>query len=460
MRSTLPALLLLLLLTAATPVMATEDDYASSDQDNLVQVGEEESTDPTAEELEAQARDAEIVEAQARAKALARANPKVNRLALVNQTEPIPLYSNAKIEAFIKMYSVRKRDQFELGIQRSAKYMNMIDRIFAEYNLPPNLAYLAVVESNFNPQARSHANAVGMWQFMSGTGRVFDLETSWWHDERYDPEKSTEAAARYLTRLYNEFGEWELALASYNAGEGKVRRAQVKARTRNHDSSFWSLELPRETRGYVPSFFAVNILFSNLESYGFEPAPDWEAEQMKEYLSVPGGVSLQAVATALQLEHGILAQLNPALPHGLTPANQEEYRIAVPPNTPYDPRVLENLEKDRTRFWRYHVVRYGDTLWSISRRYGVSMSQLTAFNNLSLRRTLRIGQKIMLPAPEEKRPSSKAKFTYHKVQAGETLWSISQKYNVSLDLIKSWNQSLTHLRVLKAGSLVAVKSGS
>ncbi len=201
MRSTLPALLLLLLLTAATPVMATEDDYASSDQDNLVQVGEEESTDPTAEELEAQARDAEIVEAQARAKALARANPKVNRLALVNQTEPIPLYSNAKIEAFIKMYSVRKRDQFELGIQRSAKYMNMIDRIFAEYNLPPNLAYLAVVESNFNPQARSHANAVGMWQFMSGTGRVFDLETSWWHDERYDPEKSTEAAARYLTRL-------------------------------------------------------------------------------------------------------------------------------------------------------------------------------------------------------------------------------------------------------------------
>jgi len=122
--------------------------------------------------------------------------------------------------------------------------------------------------------------------------------------------------------------------------------------------------------------------------------------------------------------------------------------------------VLENLEKDRTRFWRYHVVRYGDTLWSISRRYGVSMSQLTAFNNLSLRRTLRIGQKIMLPAPEEKRPSSKAKFTYHKVQAGETLWSISQKYNVSLDLIKSWNQSLTHLRVLKAGSLVAVKSGS
>ncbi len=413
----------------------------------------------TPEELVADKIDSEIVQE------LRLAQQESGELIPLKRARPIPLYSNAKIERFIDMYAGRKRGAFTQAIERSAKYMPMIERIFAEHDLPPNLGYLAVVESNFNPKARSSANAVGMWQFMRYTGRHFDLHNSWWHDDRYDPEKSTIAAAKYLTQLYNQFGDWELALASYNAGGGKVRSTIRRAKRRHRDTDYWSLPLPRETRGYVPSFYAVNILFENLESYDFIPVPAWEEEEIKEPLSVPGGVSLSQVAKLIQVDPKTLASLNPHIPRGLTPANMDQFDIFIPPGTKYDPASLKALEKNRKRFWKFHRVRNGDTLWAISRRYGVPLNELLGFNNLRKRSTLRIGQKILLPVAEDynyaahKRKGfrKRAGYHYHQVKPGDTLWSISQRYRVPLTAVKRWNRRLARKRHLKVGSLVALK---
>ncbi|MDT8448325.1 MAG: transglycosylase SLT domain-containing protein [bacterium] len=419
------------------------------------------------EELEAQDREAAVT-AEIDGK-----GPAVNAPADLDEpleVPEIPTYSNKKIEAFIHMYTHRKRDVFEEAIQRSAVYLPMIQRIFKEEGLPANLAFLAVVESNFNPTARSHANALGLWQFMSYTGRTYGLSNSWWHDERFDPEKSTHAAAKYLKALYKEFGEWELALAAYNSGSGRVRGAIRRAKRLGLDTDYWSLKLPRETRGYVPTFFAANILFSNLEAYGFDPLPEPKEEVARYGIAVPGGVSLTQVAKITGFDAEVLAELNPAIPKGLTPAHYETYEVHVP--EPYQAKAEEfsQLENNRTRFWKYHRVRRGDTLWDISRRYGIPMDQIVSFNRLSKRRLLRINQRIMLPVPSDyvlpqyrrvarSAPAGpKEGYVYHEVQPGESLWSISQNYNVSLSQVKNWNRNIARRwRHLRVGEKVALK---
>lgn len=417
------------------------------------------------EEEEAEKRDVEEA-----GEMLAKADELEEEPHEIHSAPKIPVYTNKKIEQFIKMYTGKKRHVFEQAIERSGKYLPMIHRIFAEYELPPNLAYLAVVESNFNPTARSHASAVGLWQFMRYTGRIFDLHSSWWHDDRFDPEKSTHAAARYLKALYKEFGEWELALSAYNAGSGRVRRALKKAKRKGQNTDYWSLDLPRETRGYVPTFYAANILFENLESYGFPPLPEQEPEMEREFIDVPGGLSLEALAKSMELEPKVLQELNPNLHKGLTPANFDQISLAVPPGITTDPEKIKDLEKNRKRFWKYHKVRRGDTLWSISRRYGVPLSQVVSFNNLSTRRILRINQRIMLPVASDYQPkhyasksstssgSSNSKdYIYHKVKAGDTWWNIAQRYSTSVKKVKQWNQRLSRKKFLLVGSQVALK---
>ncbi len=449
-------LFLFLFLFNVQGLSAQEIDFASQPATDEVKL--------TKEELEAESLDAEI----AKELQTSREGNAEDIKRSFERQENITLYSNLKVERFISMYTGRKREHFEVAVERSAKYMAMIDRIFAQYELPPNLAYLSVVESNFNPKARSHANALGLWQFMRRTGHYYDLSTSWWHDDRYDPEKSTYAAARYLKQLHKELGEWELALAAYNAGAGKVRRTIRKAKRKNQDFDYWSLKLPRETRGYVPGFFAVNILFENLEAYDFSPKPPREPEVAKDFMTVPGGVSLAQVAKVIKVEKQLLASFNPNVPRGVTPADKDYFEIAVPPNTSFDADRIKNLEKSRKRFWKHHRVRRGDTLWSISRRYGVPISQIVAFNRLNRKRVLRIRQKIMLPvsadyayrAVKKGRKGKKSKkkgYTYHRVKAGESFWSISKSYNIPLRKIKGWNRTLARKRFLKAGNLVALK---
>ena len=413
------------------------------------------------------------------------ADPSDQEMALVPEAAPavsikaddIPTYSNKKIEAFIHMYTNRKRDVFEQAVERSAVYLPMIERIFREEGIPGNLAFLAVVESNFNPNARSRANAVGMWQFMSHTGRLYGLTNSWWHDERFDPEKSTRAAAKHLKDLYAEFGEWELVLAAYNSGAGRVRRAVKQAKRKGLDTDYWSLKLPRETRGYVPAFFAAAILFNSLEAYGFTPAPQPETRPERFPLDVPGGVTLAQVAEITGFEETTLVALNPSIPKGLTPAHLESYEINVPKPYQVQGGEFAELASSRSKFWKYHTVHAGDTLWRISKQYGVPISEILAFNQLSpKRRNLRANQQIMLPVPndyvlphvyaharrvvaEQQDPDREVgNVTYHKVQPGETLWSISLAYKVSLAELKRWNARIARRwNRLQVGDQVALQ---
>ncbi|OGG94970.1 MAG: hypothetical protein A2527_06415 [Candidatus Lambdaproteobacteria bacterium RIFOXYD2_FULL_50_16] len=396
---------------------------------------------------------------------------EADELAAPVSVDEIPIYSNKKIEAFVAMYTGRKRDVFEQAVERSATYLPMIRRIFAEEGLPPNLAFLSVVESNFNPQARSRASALGLWQFMSYTGRMYGLSNSWWHDERYDPEKSTRAAAKYLKNLYREFGDWELALAAYNSGSGRVRGAIKRAVRLGKDQDFWALKLPRETRGYVPAFYAVNILFANLEAYGFNDLPEMLEEKPRYPLEVPGGVTLAQISEVIGIDEAELQSLNPSIPKGLTPAHHPTYVIMVPRPIEPDQEKLNQLEQNRTRFWKYHQVQKGDNLWSISREYGVPIAQIISFNQISRGKLLRLNQRIMLPVsnsyvlPQYSRvsaqisaPANRDGFIYHTVQRGDSLWSISQAYKVTIHQIKAWNyRAEQRWRHLRPGEQVAVK---
>lgn len=392
----------------------------------------------------------------------------------------IPIYTNKKINGLIHLYTKRKSKVLKRAIVRSSKYLGTMKEIFREYRLPENLVYLSIVESNLNPKARSRANALGIWQFMSYTGRAFNLNQSWWHEDRYDPIKSTHAAARYLTSLHRQFnGDWELALAAYNSGGGRVRKAQRKARRQKKSPIYWNLDLPRETRGYVPAFYAVANLFSDLNKYGFDEVQPYEKAQLTRPLSVPGGISLTELAGILKIKYLDFKNFNPGLIKGMTPATLTAYNINIPSNTiieSHQLKKIESLKKFRQKFWKHHKVKKGDSLWAISRKYGIPISKIKAFNQFRRKNLLRIGQKIMLPVPSEWKNSRVAKtrtsffkkakakldkipgVTYiHKVEKGDTLWNISQRFKVSIRSLKSWNRGNLRTRILKIGTKLLIK---
>lgn len=398
----------------------------------------------------------------------------------VNHPAAIPdieLYTNRRIKGFIRIYTGSKRYVFVKAIERSATYLMMIHRIFKEYGLPPNLAYLAVVESNFNPDARSSANAVGLWQFMSYTGKSFGLARSWWHDERYDPEKSTIAAAKYLKHLHKRFkGNWELAMAAYNSGSGTVRRAIRKAKRAGKPADYWSLKLPRETRGYVPAFYAVATIFKDLEKYGFEPLPQLMDFPPKRTIVVAGGVPLKQISEVLKIDSQTIRMYNPSIRlGGLTPAVKETFTISLPSEIQISPEqmtALENLKKQRYKSWKYHTVQPGESLWSISRSYRIPIQKIERFNRFRRKNLLRIGQKLILPVPNDYSPPVVYSKTgiikkaldklpgitwVHTVKKGDTLWRISQIYKVPLAKLKHWNRIALRKRVLSIGSEIVLK---
>ena len=389
----------------------------------------------------------------------------------------ITVYQNRKVRAFIKMYTHRKRYVLIKAVERYANYKNMIHRIFIEYGVPLNLAYLAIVESNLNPKARSTANALGLWQFMSYTGKAFNLERSWWHDDRYDAEKSTVAAARYLKRLNRQFkGDWELALAAYNSGSGTVRRAIRRNKRRGKPTDFWSLKLPRETRGYVPAFYAVATIFQDLDKYGFEPIPALVDEVEKKHLSVAGGIALKDVANVLKVDLSELKNLNPSLKSGgLSPATYETFQIAIPVQTNISLAQitkLNTLSLHPHDSWKTHVVRSGESLWSISRKYRVPVRKIIQFNRIKRRTLINIGQRLMLPIPKNwKPPVIRPKIEIVKdkldklpgltlvytIKKGDSLWKIATMFQIPLSKIKKWNRALLRRRFLKIGSDIVLK---
>ena len=357
----------------------------------------------------------------------------------------IPLVRNKSVDQFISYFQNKGRRQFEIWLDRYFQYGPMLKEILNEYELPEELAYLAMIESGLNPKAYSRAKATGMWQFMYSTGKKYGLQRNWYIDERRDPEKATHAAAKFLLDLYKEFDHWYLALAAYNGGPGRVHRA-----TRLHQTSdFWQLHsLPRETRNYIPYYLAAAIIASNPTSYGFKKP---KTKQHKyEVVEIKQSADLAVLANSAGTSLKILKAYNPELRQSATPVDVV-YRLKIPVGKKEQfVTNFNSLPSDQRFAPQYvaHKVKRGESLWTISKKYRVSIHDLAAVNKIRNRHRLSIGQKLTIPVrrsnggtllASNSGPSGHKKVIY-KVKRGDTLGHIAEDYKTMARSIRRWNK--------------------
>ncbi|MBH0206941.1 MAG: transglycosylase SLT domain-containing protein [Nitrospira sp.] len=310
----------------------------------------------------------------------------------------IPVVIDQSVQSHIRFFNTSIRDRFEQWMVRLNRYRPLVENIFAEFNLPSDLVHLSLVESGFNPYAYSRAKATGPWQFMKGTGKLYGLRIDHYVDERRDPIKSTVAAARYLRDLYDIFGTWPLAMAAYNAGEGKVLRALHKAQAESFSDISRTKLIRLETKQYVPRIMAATIIARNPDRYGFaqNPVPPHEFEEVV----VTRPLHFRAISNVTGISYNDLRLLNPELRRDATPPDETSYHLKVPVGM--SEKVLELLERvpthkfpplammadreiPRPKINASHVyrVRMGDTLQKISRKFGIPIKTIKARNNIS-----------------------------------------------------------------------------
>ena len=372
-------------------------------------------------------------------------NIKAKAAAEVQATHSdLPLMLNDTVAGYINYFSSRGRSTLENALARSGQYHDMILRVLKEEGVPQDLIYLAQAESGFRPLALSHAGARGMWQFMSSRAKGYGLQRTWWVDERQDPEKATRAAARHLKDLYNQFGDWYLAMAAYNSGPGTVQSA-VK---RTGYADFWELYrrnvLPRETRNYVPIILAVTIMAKNPEQYGLEhiePAKPLQSESLK--INYP--VDLRLVAECVDASTADLQALNPSLLRMTTPKDREfELRLPLGTKEKYQSAIAAVPPEMRV-WWRYHKVQEGDTLASIARNYRTTAKAIAQANNLG-DTGLELDRKLIIPIAPGKHALGEDTATYsrratrYKVRKGDTVTSVAENFGVPPKMVRRWNR--------------------
>lgn len=360
-----------------------------------------------------------------------------------------PVEINNRVLASVELYQGRLREWFQAALDRGAPYIPHIQRVFAAEGIPQDLAYVALVESAFHATALSRSKAKGVWQFVAGTGRMYGLKQDYWVDERSDPIKATVAAAKYLKSLHGIFGDWNLALAGYNAGEGRVLRAM--ARTGADD--YWSLTqgrvLRQETRNYVPLIHAAILIGKSPDRYGFSYAPALLPEF--DTVSVDGSYDLRFIADCADSDIDTLRRLNPELRRMLTPASRS-YGVRVPGGAAADVTdCVAAAPSHRRAQLRTHVVSRGQNLSAIARRYGTSTRELAAANGISTRQRLQAGMDLVIPVgakartvPTARRASattsaSESRAVRYRIKPGDTLTSIAEQYGTSVARIKDWN---------------------
>ncbi|HEU0012497.1 MAG TPA: transglycosylase SLT domain-containing protein [Longimicrobium sp.] len=339
----------------------------------------------------------------------------------------IPVVRNAPVERFIGIFTGRQQDRMALYLKRSGRYEGMIRAKLRAKGMPEDLLYLSMIESGFNPTARSKASAVGLWQFISDTGRRYGLRVDGYVDERRHPEKSTDAALRYLTDLHGQFGSWYLAAAAYNTGENRVARVmrEQTGRQKGRDADFWRIRhrLPAETREYVPLMVAAALIGKEPHKHGFSGVRRWLPLETGE-VQVPAATRLATVAKAVGVSEKELKRLNPHLVQGMTPPGGKPFPVRVPqgreemyaanfPRLQAEARALAAAEaKERAEVQarerraaearraaavRRHTVRRGESLWTIARRYDTSVRAVQRANGLGARSRIRPGQKLTIP---------------------------------------------------------------
>lgn len=387
---------------------------------------------------------------------------------LVGVSNDFPVVHNRKVQMFIDYYTgPRGYKIFQRWLERSSRFLPQMREIFAEAGLPKDLAYLAMVESGFNTRAYSWAHAVGPWQFISSTGRMVGLKQNWWLDERRDFEKSTRGAAQYLTDLHRQFdGEWYLAVASYNAGPGKIRGAIRRYKTRD----FWELSrgkyLQAETKNYLPKLMAVLTIASDPEKYGFKELA-YQEPYAYETVTIPSVTDLEIVAKMTGVDYKELKTLNPELKRWCTPPGVNDYSLRIPAGTSevFLEQYAALSKKDRANYTHYRL-KQGDTLLALSHRYGVRVSDIMALNSIRNPRALRVGSDLVLPLKKgyTKLPVSELKDDYirtrrqvYTVRSGDSLWSISRRFGVTQKQLRVWNR-LGWTNIIRPGQRMVVSA--
>lgn len=370
----------------------------------------------------------------------------------------IPMILNDSVENHLEYFKTRGKDMFQLWLDRSARYIPVMKDIFKKKNLPEDLVYIAMIESGFNPYAVSWARAVGPWQFMPATAKMYGLKIDWWIDERKDPVKSTYAAAEHFKDLHNLFGSWPLAMASYNAGAGKVQRAVL--RTRSED--FWDLKASRyirkETKNYVPKFMAATIIAKNPEAYGFTVS-NYEPYKYDEVV-IEESTDLRLVARCAGTTYEEIKELNPELRRWVTPPQISSYTLRIPSGK--KEAFLSNyaaIPPEQKIKWERHEVKQGETLAAIAKQFNTTPEVIRDINGLKKNR-IRPGKHLLIPSDINSKtldaslltPRSKQQQILYRVRRGETLSKIARRNNVSIADIKEWNKGLG--RSVRAGQKI------
>ena len=349
----------------------------------------------------------------------------------------VPLVLNRHVERNLNYFRSGIFDRFQGYLHRFEKYKQMVNQIFSEFGLPPELAYLSLVESGFNPRAYSRARASGPWQFMKATGRMYGLNVTWYVDERRDPVKSTIAAAHHLRDLYDQFGSWPLALGAYNAGGGKISRAIRRTGSRD----FWKIRktwyIRRETKEYVPRFIAATLIASHPKDYGFS-IPSIEPYAYDEVL-IHKRVHLKAVAKTTGISFEDLRELNPELRRSIIPALRKGYSLKVPVGMGEIVKKQHDLIKPWTQppppSTTWYRVRYGDSLSTVAKRFGMKVRALKNLNRLS-GNLIRVGDKLRV---REKEQPIDLKSRWYTVRRGDHLSGIAKKFRTTAQKLKRLN---------------------
>ncbi|NJD37708.1 MAG: LysM peptidoglycan-binding domain-containing protein [Geobacter sp.] len=393
------------------------------------------------------------------------------------QADDIPLAINDQVNYFINYFQTKGRNTYAHWLTRSTRYLPMMKEILRKEGLPDELVYVAMIESGFQLHARSWANAVGPWQFMSATGRRYSLRIDQWVDERKDPVKATMAAAMYLKDLYGMFNnDWYLAAAGYNAGENKIFRAISKYDT----DDFWEISkgsyLKRETKEYVPKLLAAAIIAKDPAKYGFTEITAVPAVEF-DTVTVSGRTDLELVARLTGTTYQTIKELNPALRHWCTPPNYPDYELKIPKGSAdrFQQGIAaipdEQRFSEKKLYSRYKAGRR-DTLKVVAKRFGITAGELADLNSIG-RKTKIAGKTLVVPARHtvdfahegSRKPVVATRrstpetpvIQYYTVQKGDTLYGLARRFKVSTKLLTAWNNLKNTVTLIPGKRLIIAK---
>jgi membrane-bound lytic murein transglycosylase D len=402
-----------------------------------------------------------------------------SRLAKLDAVSPFDLQYNPVVKGYIEMYTTRKRELVSRVMALSQYYFPMFEEQLDKYNLPLELKYLAICESALNPQAKSHSGAMGLWQFMYPTGKIYGLKVSSYVDERCDPYKSTMAACEYFQYLYSLFGDWQMVLAAYNCGPGNINKA---IRRSGGKKTYWEIRpfLPRETQGYVPAFIAVNYVMSYTAEHNLYSAIPKKTFLQVDTISVKKQITFHQISSVLDIPEDELQYLNPSYRKQVIPVVADEQSILTLPSNKMG-AFISNEDKIYNYFkadtlnsqnilatqetMKIHTVKSGEHLSTIAQRYGCTVGDIKSWNGMTSnnvkpgkkltiyiygKKPVEKAEKKIVTSPDKNAPtkavadnsqntSVSGKFKYYTVQKGDSLYKIAQKNKTTVDEIKRLN---------------------